>query len=166
MPVVPTDGEGQQQGGKDENPYRQLNYTVEVDSVDIGGFQRASGLAARMETVEYREGGTNGHVHQLPGQFTHSNLVLERGLTNRTVLWEWIQDVRAPSTANADIRRNLRLKLKAGYKENKNWGWEFRRAYPVQWDGPDLKSDGSGPVVAVQSVEFAHDGFSKIQGTP
>lgn len=166
MPVVPTDGEGQRQGGMDENPYRQLNYKVEVDSVDVGGFQRVSGLAARMETVEYREGGTNGHVHQLPGQFTHSNLVLERGLTNRTVLWDWIQDVRAPSKANTDIRRNVRVKLQAGYKESKNWGWEFRNAYPVQWDGPDLTSDGSGPIVAVQSVEFAHDGFTKIQGTP
>jgi len=159
-------GRGQKTGGEDENPYRQLNYAVEVDDVEVGGFQRVSGLAARMETVEYREGGTNGHVHQLPGQFTHSNLILERGLTNRTVLWDWLQDVRAPSTANEDIRRNVRVKLQTGYKEKQMWGWEFRDAYPVQWDGPDLASDGSGPIVAVQSVEFVHDGFTKLQGTP
>lgn len=166
MPVVPTEGGEDHEGRHAENPYRQLNYLVEVDGIDVGGFQRASGLAARMETVEYQEGGSNGYVHQLPGQFSHSNLILERGLTNQTVLWDWLQDVRAPSTTNESIRRNVRLKLQAGYKEKKMWGWEFRRAYPVQWDGPDLSSDTSGGVVAVQSVEFAHDGFTKLSGTP
>jgi phage tail-like protein len=166
VPVVPKKGEGKGQGGPDENPYRQLNYKVEVDELEIGGFQRASGLSVQMETVEYREGGTNGRVHQLPGQFSHQNLVLERGLTNRTVLWDWIQDVKSPSTPNADVRRNVRVKLQAGYKEQQSWGWEFRNAYPVQWDGPELTSDGGGNLVAVQSLEFAHEGFTKMSGTP
>ena len=166
MPVVPTESEAKKTGGPDENPYRQLNYTVEVSGLQVAGFQRVSGLTTRMETVEYREGGTNGHVHQLPGQFTHQNLVLERGLTNRTVLWDWIQDVRSSSTPNRSVRRNVRVKLKAGYKEQRNWGWEFDDAYPVQWDGPELSSDGGGNIVAVQSLEFAHDGFTKISGTP
>ncbi|MEF8838442.1 MAG: phage tail protein [Haloarculaceae archaeon] len=166
MPVVPTEDESKQTGGPDENPYRQLNYTVEVENLQVAGFQRVSGLTARMETVEYREGGSNGHVHQLPGQFTHQNLVLERGLTNRTVLWDWIQDVRAPSTANDGIRRNVSVKLQSGYKDDQQWGWQFQNAYPVQWDGPELASDGGSSIVAVQSLEFAHDGFIKLSGTP
>lgn len=153
-------------GNHGDNPYRQLNYTVEVDSVDVGGFQRASGLTMQMETVEYQEGGHNDAVHKLPGQFSHSNLVLEKGLTNRTVLWDWIQDVRSPSKPTEEARKNVRVKLHSGYKEKKMWGWEFQSAYPVQWDGPKLTSEGSGGVVAVQSLEFAHSGFTKIEGTP
>lgn len=166
MPVVPSKADEQNPGGSDENPYRQLTYTIEVDSIDIGGFRQASGLTTRMETVEYREGGRNESVHQLPGQFTHNNLILERGLTNRTALWDWIQNVRSPSQKNAEVRRNVRVKLQAGYKEQQMWGWEFRNAYPVQWDGPELMSKGSGDIVAVQSLELAHDGFTKLSGTP
>ena len=166
MPVVPTEEEAKKTGGPPENPYRQLNYVVEVEGLQVAGFQRVSGLTARMETVEYREGGTNGHVHKLPGQFTHQNLVLERGLTNRTVLWDWIEDVRSPSKPTADVRRRISVKLHSGYKEDQKWGWEFDAAYPVQWDGPDLASDGRGTLVAVQSLEFAHEGFTKLSGTP
>lgn len=166
MPVVPEDRGEQNPGGIRENPYRSLNYQVEVDSIEIGGFQRVSGLTTQMETMEYREGGQNESVHQLPGQFSHGNLVLERGLTNRTALWSWIQEVRSPSVATAEARYNVRVKLRGGYKVNKMWGWEFHDAYPVQWDGPELSSQGSGDVVAVQSVELAHDGFVKIAGTP
>jgi phage tail-like protein len=166
MPTVPSKDETQKPGGSDENPYRQLTYVVEVDSIDVAGFQRVSGMTTQMETVEYREGGRNQSVHKLPGQFSHGNIVLERGLTNRTALWDWIQDIRSPSTSNADIRRNVRLKLQSGYKEEQMWGWEFQSAYPVQWDGPEMASQGSGNIVAVQSLELAHEGITKLSGTP
>jgi phage tail-like protein len=164
MPVVPDGVPDETEDAMSENPYRKLNYTVEVDSIEVGGFQRVSGLTAQMETVEYREGGQNDSVHQLPGQISHQNLVLERGLTNRTVLWEWYRAVQTPSVSNDEKRRNVRVKLRGGYKSNRMWGWEFKNAYPVKWDGPDMS--GTGGSVAVQSVEFAHDGFDKLEGIP
>lgn len=166
MPVVPEGVPDENADGMAENPYRQLNFTVEVDEVEVGGFQQVSGLRLQVETVEYREGGRNEGVHQLPGQVSHDNLILERGLTNRRVLWDWIRDVRSTSVQNSEIRHNVRVKLRGGYKSNRMWGWEFRNAYPVQWDGPDLSSDGSGTAVAVQSIEFAHDGFDTLDGVP
>jgi phage tail-like protein len=156
MPSIPTDVE----------PYRQFNFKLEVDSIEIGGFQKVSGLTVQMETIEYKEGGVNEYVHTLPGQVSHNNLLLEKGLTNKTVLWDWIADAKAPDTKPEDARRNVRLKLQAGYKADQIWGWQFQHAYPVQWDGPDLRSDQSGSNVAIQSLELAHDGFTKLSGTP
>jgi phage tail-like protein len=166
MPVVPDGVPDPNSNGMDENPYRQLNFTVEVEEIEIGGFQSVSGVKLQVETEEYREGGRNMSVHHLPGQVSHSNLILKRGLTNRTVLWEWISDVRSSSVNNEEIRRNVRVKLLGGYLSDRMWGWEFSDAYPVRWDGPDLSSDGSGNSVAVQSLEFAHRGFDKLEGVP
>jgi phage tail-like protein len=146
-----------------EHPYRQLNFTVRIEGIDVAGFQKVSGLAVQMETETYEEGGRNRSVHHLPGQFSHSNLVLERGLTNRTYLWDWIQKIRAASEQNTEYRRNVTLKLQAGYRTRESRGWQFKNAYPVQWEGPDLLGDGSGDV-AIQSLELAHDGFSKAGG--
>jgi phage tail-like protein len=149
----------------EDQPYRQLNFVLEVDSIEVGGFQKASGLTVQMETVQYREGGVNEQVHTLPGQFSHRNLLLEKGLTNSTVLWDWLADVKAPDKPVAELRRNVRLKLQSGFKEEDRWGWEFTDAYPVQWDGPDLRTE-TGPNVAIQSLELTHSGFTKLSGTP
>jgi phage tail-like protein len=35
--------------------------------------------------------------------------------------------------------------------------WTFRRACPVKWSGPTLKSDDNS--VAVEEIEFVHHGF-------
>lgn len=157
MPVVPNDGPA--------NPFRSFNFTVEIDGVEVAGFERASGLTVEMETTEYREGGVNDYVHKLPGQFQHSNLVLRKGLTKEALLWDWIQDVQVGSMSSA--RRNVHLKLREGYKSDELWGWEFRKAYPVQWEGPELTGQRTGNAsVAVQLLELAHDGFTKVSGTP
>lgn len=166
MPVVPDGVPNPNSDGMSENPYRQLNFTVEVDDVEVGGFQEMSGLTVQVETKEYREGGRNDSVHQLPDQVSHDNLVLKRGLTNRRVLWDWTRKVRSSSVQNDEIQRNITVKLLGSYKSNRKWGWQFRNAYPVRWDGPDMVSEGSGSSVAVQSIEFAHDGFDTLENMP
>lgn len=153
MPTVPT------------NPFRSFNFTVEADGIQVGGFERASGLNLQMETTEYREGGVEGYVHKLPGQFQHSNLVLRKGLTRETTLWEWIQEVKNGEMDSA--RRHVHLKLHEAYKSDEMWGWEFRNAYPVQWEGPEFTGKRTGTAeVAVQVLELTHEGFDVLSGTP
>jgi hypothetical protein len=65
-----------------------------------------------------------------------------------------------------DKRHNVEIKIPCGQQKAERWGFEVFDAYPVQWDGPDLTSEGSSNVVAVQSVEFAHDGFDTLEGVP
>lgn len=149
----------------DAHPYRDFHFQVEVDEIQIGSFREVSGLRIEMETVEYREGGVNEYVHKLPGQFSHSNLVLRKGLTDKTVLWDWLQDVKSGQLDEREVRRNVRITLQSEYKSSDVWGWEFLNAYPVRWEGPALTSDRSA-VVVVQTLEFAHGGFTKLSGTP
>ena len=66
-----------------------FNFAVEIEGLLLGGCSEVSGLESRVETEEYREGGVNGFAHRLPGVASQSNLVLSRGLTANSVMWNW-----------------------------------------------------------------------------
>lgn len=147
------------------NPYRNFAFTVEVDGLNVAGFQKVSGLSAEMQPEEYEEGGVNGYVHQLPGQYSHGNLVLERGLTRSQKLWEWVEQLRtggAYASPQKRARKDVTVTLRAGFRAEGSKGWRFRKAYPVKWEGPELSADASGSSsVAVQRLELAHQGFTE-----
>ena len=39
------------------------------------------------------------------------------------------------------------------------WRWNFTRAFPVKWTGPDLRAESN--TVAFETVELAHGGIRK-----
>lgn len=144
----------------EDDPYAQYNFEVEVDGETVAGFAEVAGITMELETVRYREGGVNDHVHRLPGQFAHANLVLQRGLTTDTTFWEWIQTVMSGTIS----RKTIVVKVKDGFRGESRWGWEFANAYPTTWSGPDLASNERG--MAIESIELAYERFSKLSGMP
>jgi len=150
-----------------EGPYRKFNFEVElVDGPTVGGFQKISGLTMQMETVEYREGGVNDHVHTLPGQYTHQTILLENGIVDEKIMFDWMNKLRRGETTAEEARSNVQILIRSGYKEQERWGFEVFDAYPVQWDGPDLRAQEAEGEVAMQTVELAHRGFTNLSGTP
>lgn len=148
-------------------PYRKFNFEVElVDGPKVGGFDKISGLTVQMETVEYREGGVNDHVHRLPGQYSHQSLILENGIADEKVIFQWMDKLRTGETPAEEARSNVEILVRSGYKEEERWGFEVFDAYPVQWDGPDLRARGAEGEVAMQTLELAHRGFTNLSGTP
>lgn len=144
--------------GRDD-PYLDFRFQVEIDSLVVGGFSSVSGLEAELETEQYQQGGVNDHSETLPKRFGHSNLTLERGLTDAVELWGWVRNVRRGRFE----RKNVRVVL-LDERGAETWGWECRNAYPVRWAGPELSGDGNS--VAVESLELAHDGVRRMEGMP
>lgn len=142
------------------DPYAAYDFTVSIDGRTVAGFSAVSGLRMELDTVAYREGGVDDHVHQLPGQFAHANLRLERGLTDQTGFFDWIQAVMGGRLE----RKTVVLELRTDRRDDAPWGWEFAGAYPVAWSGPDLRASGGG--VAVESVELAYERFEALSGRP
>ena len=138
-----------------DDPHADFTFEVSVDGESVAGFSAVSGLEMEMETVAYREGGVDDHVHRLPGQFDHATLELRRGLTTDETFWEWVQDVLGGEIT----RKHVVVKLT---DRGADWGWEFQNAYPTAWRGPDLTSREAG--VAVESVEFAYERFERLSG--
>lgn len=148
-------------------PYRKFNFEVDlVDGPKVGGFEKVSGLTMQMETVEYREGGVNDYVHKLPGQYSHATLVLENGIVDEKAVFQWIGELREGVTATEEARSNVEILVRAGHKEKDRWGFEVFDAYPIQWDGPDLRAREKKGEVAMQTLELAHRGFTNLSGTP
>lgn len=136
------------------DPYMSFNFLVEIDGLLVGGFRRVTGLEIQVEVETYREGGRNDWAHKFPGQVTQSDLTLEHGLTDVDALWDWHQDVISGKIKkkNGTVYLLDRRRLPAMW-------WDFRRAYPIQWTGPQL--DASSNEVAVESVVLAHEGIVK-----
>ena len=141
------------------DPYLDFRFQVEIDSLVVGGFSEVSGLAAELETEEYQEGGVNDHSHTLPKRFGHSTVTLKRGLTDAVELWGWVKRVRSGRFE----RRNVRVVL-LDERGAETWGWECKNALPVRWAGPEMSGDGSS--VALETLEFEHDGLGRMEGKP
>jgi phage tail-like protein len=125
-------------------------FVVKIPEVDpIGYFSHCSGLELRFDVYEYREGGNNDFVHQLPGGVHYPNLVLSRGLTNEQALLKWLW-----TTHTKAERKEVTLTLKGG---DVTRAWTFADAFPVSWSGPTLDSNGSS--VATETLEIAHSGL-------
>ena len=143
--------------GERSNPYLNVRFLVEIDSVIAGGFTEVSGLERELETEEYDEGGVNTHTHSLQSGFTYPNLVLRRGLTDSETLWDWLQ-----RAADGAVERKTVLLFLLDSTGEQSRGWAFRDAYPVKWTGPEFRSDGGD--VAVESLELTHAGIDTVEG--
>src|SRR5438876_479751 len=141
--------------GDRKDPFLGYNFAVEVEGLVAGGFSEVSGLQTEIEVQEYREGGVNEYIHKRAGPAKYaSNLVLRRGLTDVRTLWKWYWNV-----AQGKIeRKNVSVLLMDSSGEERV-RWNFEKAYPVKWVGPDLK--GAVAEIAVETVELAHSGLAK-----
>ena len=149
------------------DPYKRHKFEVEmVDGPKVGGFEKISGLTMQMEVHEYQEGGVNDHVHSLPGQFTHETIILENGLVDNRVLFEWTDKVRKGEVPITEAKSNIEISVNHEAPDSKRWGFEVFDAYPVQWDGPDLRSTELSGEPAIQTLELAHAGFTNLHDTP
>lgn len=135
-------------------PYQTFNFAVEIEGLLVGGFSEVSGLEGTIEVEEYREGGVNGFVHQLPVRTSHANLVLSRGLTSVSTLWNWYYN----TTLGSIQRRNGTLMLLDARQLPVMW-WNFRNALPVRWTGPAFSA--TSDEVAVETLELAHEGLTR-----
>jgi phage tail-like protein len=141
--------------GDRNDPFLGYNFAIEIEGLVAGGFSEVSGLQTEIEVQEYREGGLNEYIHKRAGPAKYpSNLVLKKGITDTRALWGWYWDV-----AQGRIeRKNVSVVLLDSTGQEK-LRWNLEKAYPVKWQGPDVKAAASE--IAVEVVELAHNGIAK-----
>lgn len=133
---------------KQSDPIAGFRFGVELEGLVVGWFTECGGLTVERGVFPYEEGGVNDYVHQLPGPITHTNITLERGISDQA-LWEWFQQGLYDGQVT---RRNVSIVLYGGdYNEVRRWS--LTNAYPAKWTGPTLQSDTVQ--IAVESIEIA-----------
>jgi phage tail-like protein len=98
------------QTGARTGPYRGFNFRVEIDKSTVASFSEVSGLTADIATVDYREGDSKANsVAKLPALCSFGVIMLKRGYTKDTALWDWYSAV---ATGAANARRNGSIVLR------------------------------------------------------
>jgi phage tail-like protein len=138
-----------------EHPYLSFRFWVEINSVVVGGFSEVSGLQSEIEIETVEEGGINNYVHKFPKKAKSSNIILKRGITDSDDLWKWHEDILSGKME----RKSMSIILFDNERKEK-WRWGILEAYPVKWTISELKADSN--TVAIESVEFVHNGITKV----
>ncbi|MBP2330403.1 phage tail-like protein [Kibdelosporangium banguiense] len=124
--------------------------------VASAGFQEVTGLGAQLEVTSYAEGGRNDTTRQLPLRHKWNPITLKRGVVRDPGLWSWYQAGLADSLG---ARRDGAVILLSpdGVPAA---AWAFHGGLASKWTGPDLHAEQNA--VAVESLEIAHEGLTKV----
>jgi len=136
------------------DPYLNFNFLVEIDGITRAAFHEVSGLDSTIDVIEHREGGDNTTPRKLPGMTKHSNIVLKWGMTDDEQLYQWHRD-----TVKGNIQRKSGSIVLLDRRGQEVARWNFVRAWPTKWDGPDLTAEGND--VAIETLELAHEGVER-----
>jgi phage tail-like protein len=136
-----------------DNPYPNFNFTVDIGVGDELGFSEVDGLSGEIEVIEYREGADRVNTaRKLPGLAKYPNVMLKRGITGRTDLFEWWKSVRDGQVQRRDVTITLLDEQRQPVLR-----WLLRNAFPVKIEGPELNATGNE--VAIETLELAHEGL-------
>jgi phage tail-like protein len=149
-----------------------------------GGFTNVSGLSQAVTPIQYREGGYNTTLHQIPGMTATSPISMSRG-----VLWgndqsiTWMRGVLAVAAgeglnvSNTDYSATFRCNIKLfvmdhpnsdGHTNDPRMGFLIRNAWLAGVSYTNL--DATSNTIMMEDMSFVHEGisvfFTETDGTP
>lgn len=140
--------------GQVPDPHGNFNFLVEIDGITRAAFQEASGFDSTIDVIEHREGGENTTLRKLPGLTKYSNIVLKWGLTDDRELYDWHRE-----TVLGNVERKNGSIVVLNRLGEEVARWNFVRAWPTKWDGPDFNAEGND--IAIETLELAHEGVER-----
>lgn len=130
----------------------QYRFKVDIKDLGVLEFRSAEGLSVQREVLEIYEGGDNTKHHKLIGGTRYSNIVLRRGTTDDTKIFDWVK-----KTIDGTIERKNGAVIALNKEGKPVVMWEFTNAWPCRYEGPDFIAGNDE--VAIEVLELAHDGF-------
>lgn len=128
-----------------------------IASSAVGAFSECTGLEMTMQPEEYKEGGRNGAVLKFPSRITWAPIVLKRGVSVNTDLWDWFNGF----VVGEGKRRDGTIML-MDETQSPAFVWFFTRGLPTKYTGPALHAAQNN--VAIESLEITHEGLHLVPG--
>ena len=120
-------------------------------------FQKVKGLDAQIDLTAIEQGGSSSHPYYKAGRTTFSDLVLTRGLSVGSFLYEWCKD----AILELDIKPcNLIITL-LNEEQAPLTGWRVIGAVPYKWSISELDAEKSGFVI--ESITCKYRYFKPIR---
>ncbi len=126
-----------------------------IFDVALGGFSECSGLEMTMKTEDYKEGGDNGGPRRFASRVDWTNIMLKRGLTTNTALWDWHYSF---VTGGGHRRDGLIVLLDSLHVPTA--AWMFTRGLPVKYTAPAMNATQNN--VSIEALEIAHEGIFQL----
>ena len=137
----------------------------------VGGFSSISGLNITTQSIQYREGGYNTTVHQVPGMTTFSPITFQRGvLYGNDQAQAWMRGLFASvagdglSVAGKSFRVNIKIYVMdhpnagATNANTPKMGFDIRNAWITQLNYTDLNANDGA--ILYESMALVHEGLS------
>lgn len=137
------------------DPFGNYNFLVELDGITRAAFQECNGFDSTIDVIEHREGGENTTPRKIPGMTKYSNIVLKWGITDDRDLYDWHSEI-----VQGEITRKNGSIVLLNRRGDEVARWNFVRAWPTKYDGPDLNAEGND--VAIEMLELVHEGVSRV----
>lgn len=146
--------------GEPLDVFAKHNFIIEIDGIARAGFKSATGLEAEVSVITYHEGGRD-IPHKSPGKRSFARLVLERGATIDTDLWEWFNETANTSTGRglklSELKRNLDIvALDRDGSERRRYS--VYAAFPVKFVPGEFDGEAETDP-QVETVELEYDYF-------
>jgi phage tail-like protein len=144
--------------------FGNFNFLVEIEDLTgdarsvVGGFSEVSGLVSESEVVEHRVG-SSPLVMKLPGKTRFGNVVLRKGCTASSELYQWRRRVED----GEDDRRSGSVILLDGQMREKA-RWNFYDAWPCRYEAPEL--DATDSAVSVETLELCVERIERAESAP
>jgi phage tail-like protein len=137
------------------DPYRSYNFKLEIQGVTAGHFTECSGLGIRVDAIKYREAGSGGVVHRIPGQVDYGDVTLSYGLTQSHELFDWF----LTAIEGNPQRKNVSVLMLDSSGVNEVLRWDLINAWPSAWRGAPL--DALGQEIAIESVTLVFESLHR-----
>jgi phage tail-like protein len=135
----------------------------------IGGFTNISGLSINTQPIQYREGGYNTTVHQIPGMTTFNPVSFQRGvLYGNDQAITWMRGLFAVSSGEGialgtkgfrcDVDIYVLSHPNATDKNISRMGFRLRNAWISTLNYSDLNSGDNQ--ILFESMQLVHEGLS------
>jgi phage tail-like protein len=139
--------------GERVDPFLAFRFAVRFEGgVPVGGFSECTGLSLETQVQDHPEGGLNTHLRKFPTRTVQPNVVLKRGVVDKSV-WDWYW-----ALVQGDVRRvNVAVVVFEPDGDGTVMEFTLRDAFPCKWTGPDLNAAQSS--VATEMLELCHEGL-------
>lgn len=137
------------------DPYRSYNFKLIVPGLDEAHFTECSAPSARVEALEYREGGGGQVVHRIPGRVQYDDVTLKYGLTQSRQLFDWF----SAGARGAVQRQNVSIVLLDSDDATERIRWDLISAWPRWWRGSFLNA--SSHEIAIESLTLVFESLDR-----
>ncbi|MEM7330554.1 MAG: phage tail protein [Chloroflexota bacterium] len=136
------------------DPLLGFHFSVDLGEKTLGYFLECSGLGSEHEIVEQKVVNDKGQevVLKIPGRLKWENIVMKRGVTEDTRIWEWRQEVLDGGVDNARINGTIVMYDQTGGAVAR---WNFTNGWPAKVTGPQPKSDSNE--IGVEELTITHE---------